>query len=80
MTYYLSFDKSNMSGAFGWEGTACHFIIQGVVGSATYLFVATLYHGHTDRNNKLCEIESNEREIATLYTGTPEILKPPKTQ
>jgi hypothetical protein len=27
VNYYLSFDKSNMSSAFGWEGTACHFII-----------------------------------------------------
>jgi hypothetical protein len=27
MTYYLSFDKSNMSSAFAWVGTACYFVI-----------------------------------------------------
>lgn len=27
MTYDLSFDKSNMSSAFGWVGTACHFVL-----------------------------------------------------
>jgi hypothetical protein len=53
MTYYLSFDKSNMSSAFGWEGTACHFIIV---------------------NDDAVLSLSLSAEIATLYTGTHEIL------